>query len=202
MAWVSLRFQVSMATMTRDVANIAKVHPLSGILSNLGVILWCVGASICAFAAIILRNVKPRDTFWFLLSSSLLSAFLLLDDFFLFHEYLAPRHLSLNEKIVITALGIAVSAYLIKFRRFILRTNFSALVLALGFLTTSVVIDVILERWFLQLGHWIYFFEDGAKWIGIVFWCIYYVHTSYKLLVSTLDLPNNAIPSGAPTWRR
>ncbi len=192
MVIVSIRFQVNIDTMTRDVAVIANIHPLFGILSNLGVLLWCVAASICGFAAIILRDIKPRDPFWFLLSSALLSGYLLLDDFFLFHENLAPRYLGLSEKFVFATLGIAVSAYLIAFRWIILRTNFSTLLLSLGFLTTSVVIDVILEPWLGQLGHWMFLFEDGAKWLGIAFWSSYYVDTAHRLLVSTLG-PNNVI---------
>lgn len=192
-AMVSVLFQVSMPAMTQDVTAIAKIHPLSGILSNLGILLWCAAASICFFTATTLRNVKPRDTFWFLLSSALLSTYLLFDDFFQFHEDLASRYLGLNEQVVYAALGIAVSAYLIAFRRIILRTNFGALLLALGFLASSVVIDAILEPWLWRLGHWEYFFEDGAKWLGIASWCSYYVHTSHQFLVSSFGLPNNAI---------
>jgi len=199
---VSVLFQVSMTAMTRDITAIANIHPLSGILSSLGILLWCAAASICLFAAMTLRNVKPRDTFWFLLSSALLSAYLLFDDLFLFHEALASWYLGLNEKVVFAALGIAVSAYLIAFRRVILRTNFGVLLLALGFLTTSVVIDAILEPWLRSLGHWRNLLEDGAKWLGIASWCSYYVHTSHQLLVNTFGLPNNAIQSDARTSRR
>lgn len=181
-------FQVNIDAMTRDVTAIANVHPLSGILSNLGVILWCAAASICAFAAIILRDVKPRGLFRFLLSSSLLSAYLLLDDFLLFHEKLAPWYLGLSEKFIFAALGVAVFAYLIAFRRMILRTNFGTLLLALGFLTTSVFVDAIFEPWLRQFGHWTFFFEDGAKWLGIAFWCSYYVHTCHGLVASNLGL--------------
>lgn len=200
-ALVSILFQVSMPALTGDVTAIAKIHPLSGILSNLGVLLWCAAASICVFAAVTLRNVKPSDTFWFLLSSALLSAYLLFDDFFLFHEELAFRYLGLNQKVVYAALGIAVSAYIIAFRRVILRTNFGVLLLALGFLATSVATDAILEPWLWRLGHWEYFFEDGAKWLGIASWCSYYVHTSHQLLVSTFSLPNSAIRADAKVPR-
>jgi len=199
---VSVLFQVSIPAMTRDVTAIANIHPLSGILSSLGILLWCAAASICGFAAMTLRNVNPRDTFWFLLSSALLSAYLLFDDFFLFHEDLASRYLGLNEKIVFAALGIAVATYLIVFRQVILRTNFGVLLLALGFLTTSVVIDSILERWMSRLGDWEYFLEDGAKWLGIAGWCSYYVDTSHQLLCSTFGRPNNAIQSDARTSHR
>jgi hypothetical protein len=202
MVVVSVLFQVSITTMTRDVTAIANIHPLSGILSNLGILLWCAAASICAFAAMTLRNVKPRDTFWFLLSSALLSAYLLFDDFFLFHEDLASRYFGLSEKVVYAALGIAVSAYFIAFRRIILRTNFGVLLLALVFLATSVVVDAIHEPWLRRLGHWEYFFEDGTKWLGIASWCSYYVGTSHQFLVSAFGLPDNAIQSDARPSRR
>lgn len=185
MAAAIVLFQVSIPTITRDVAAIANIHPLSGVLSNLGILLWCVAASICGFAAIVLRNVDSSDAFWFLLSSSLLSGYLLLDDFFMFHEVLAPRYLGLSEEFVFAALGITVSAYLFVFRWFILKTNFGVLVLALGFLATSAATDVVLGPWLWRLGHWTFFFEDGAKWLGIASWCSYYVQTSYKLLLDS-----------------
>jgi hypothetical protein len=183
MAVAGVLFQVDMDVMTRDVTATANVHPLTGILSNLGILLWCAAASICAFAAVTLRNVKPGEPFRFLLCSALLSAYLLLDDFFLFHDELAPRYLGVDEKLVYAALGIAVCAYLIAFRRVILRTHFAVLVLAVGFLGIAVVMDALLEPWLRRLGHWEYFFEDGAKWLGIAAWCSYYVRTSHQLVV-------------------
>ena len=47
MVVVRVLFKVSMAAMTRDVTAIANIHPFSGILSNLGILLWCAAASIC-----------------------------------------------------------------------------------------------------------------------------------------------------------
>jgi hypothetical protein len=87
-----------------------------------------------------------------------------------------------DEKLVYAALGIAVSAYLIAFWRVILQTHFAVLLLALGFLGSAVVMDALLEPWLRRLGHWEYFVEDGAKWLGIAAWCSYYVRTSYQLV--------------------
>jgi hypothetical protein len=177
-------FRVSMDTMTRDIAALANIHPLSGIVSNLGVLLWCATASICAFTAVVFCKSEPNDTFKFLLYSAFLSVYFLFDDFFLFHEILASWYFGLSEKIIFAVLGITVSAYLIIFRRVILRTNFGILLMALGFLTTSVGVDTILEPWLsCRLGHWEYFIEDGAKWLGISSWCSYYVETCYQFLV-------------------
>lgn len=182
MAVAGVLFQVDMDVMTRDVTATANVHPLTGILSNLGILLWCAAASICAFAAVTLRNVEPGEPFRFLLCSALLSGYLLLDDFFLFHDELAPRYLGVDEKLVYAALGIAVCAYLVAFRRVILQTHFAVLLLSLGFLGIAVVMDALLEPWLRRLGHWEYFFEDGAKWLGIASWCSYYVRTSHQLV--------------------
>lgn len=202
MALVSTFFHVGFAVMTRDVAAIANIHPLSGILSNLGIILWCVAASICFFAAMVLRTAKHRHIGWFLFSSALLSTYLLLDDFFLFHEELARRYLGLDEKVVLATLGIAVSVYLVTFRGIILRTNFGVLLQAIGFLATSVVIDTVYDMGLLQPDNWKHFFEDGAKWLGIASWCSYYVHTSYLLLLSAFGLPNGTIQSDTLTLHR
>ena len=195
---VCLIYRVDMSRITRDVTSIAKIHPLSGVLSNLGILLWCATASICLFAALTLRDVKSKEIFWFLLSSALLSMYLLFDDFFLFHDALALMYLGLNEKVVIAVLGVAVSTYLIAFRRVILRTDYDFLLLALGLLASSVIIDMFQdEQWMLQLGQWSFFFEDGAKWLGIASWCSYFVRTSFQLFVNSLGLPDITIKSDA-----
>ena len=188
-AMVSVLFQVKVSTMTRDVTAIANIHPLSGILSNLGILLWCAAASVCFFTAMILRHAQTRETFWFLLFSALLTSYLLLDDFFLFHEELIPQHLGLDEEIIFLVFGVVVSTHFIVFRQVIWRTNFGVLLLALGFLMTSIVIDIFLESWLLQrLDHWEFFLEDGAKWLGIASWCSYYMRTSHQFLVSILKI--------------
>ena len=170
--------------MTSDVTTIANVHPLSGILSNLGILVWCAAASLCAFAAMFLRTVKPRDRFWFLFFSALVSSYLLIDDCFQLHQ-LAARYLGVKDKIFYMALGSAVSVYFIAFRRVIVRTKYGFLLFALGFLTSSVIIDAFFIPYLRRYGDWMYLYEDGAKWLGIVCWCSYYVHTSHQFLVDT-----------------
>jgi len=191
-AVVSLAFQISIPTFTRDVAAIANIHPFSGILSNLGIFLWCISASTCFFAAMILRDIKQAKYFSFLFSSALLSAYLMLDDAFLFHEFLFSKYFGINEKVVFVILGITVLVYLKFFMHVILKTKYGTLILAFAFLSLSVFIDGILEPWLWRLGHWEFFIEDGAKWLGIVSWCIYYVKTSFRFVVHAYELPNKA----------
>jgi len=198
-AAVSAIYKIPMSELTRDVTVIAKIHPISGVLSSLGILLWCATASICLFSAVALRKVESNANYRFLLVSALLSMYLLFDDLFMFHETLAPNVLGLDQRVVILFLGLATFSYLIVFRSVILRTNYVILLLALGMLTLSVVIDAIPRQWMSGLGHWVYLLEDGTKWLGIAFWCGYYSDTSLNLFVGNLSRPNDAMRLDART---
>lgn len=182
MVFAKLHLQINYSRMTRDVTAIAHIHPLSGLLSNLGIILWCFSASVCLFSAILLRNTEDREPSRYLLSAALLTGYLMLDDFFLFHEVLAERYLSLSETIVFAALGMAIVVHLVRFHRVILKSNFAMLIIALGFLFASVFIDELYDVLGWGHGDWEYLLEDGAKWLGICCWCSYYGRTAYHLL--------------------
>jgi hypothetical protein len=176
---------ITMDRLTRDVVAIAGIHPLSGILSNLGILLWCVTASVCLFVVVTIRRKAPRSHFHFLLTSALLSGWLLFDDLFLFHEILAKRYLGFSEAIVLFVLEMLIVTYLLVFKNTILKTNYYILIVALVFLGASALADAILGRWLRRLGHWQFLFEDGMKWMGISFWCSYYVTTAHHFLCET-----------------
>ena len=182
-ALVSIILDINLGLLTRDIAAIAKINPLSGILSNFGIILWCSAATVCFFAAIVIRNTESNDWFWFLFCSGLLSAYLLFDDFFQFHEILAGNHVGISEIYTYMVLGMAVLIYLFIFRRNIWRTNFSFLLMSFIFLASSVATDVFQSSLMSRVGHWEFFIEEGTKWLGIACWCSYYVQTSYHLVV-------------------
>jgi hypothetical protein len=186
----SIVFQIPIPLFTRDVTAIANIHPLSGILSNLGIYLWCISAMVSFFAAMVLRDIDQNRYLSFLFSSAFLSTYLMLDDAFLFHEALAPKLLGIDEKAVFIVLGIAVLLYLKFFMQIILKTKYMTLLLAFVFLSLSVVIDSIFEPWLWRLGEWQFLIEDGAKWLGIVSWCIYHVRTSFLFIVNEYELPN------------
>ena len=188
LAAISEMYAVPMADITRDMAQIGGIHPLSGILSNLGIILWCATAATCLFSALVLRS-GPSDAYYFLLSSAGLSAALLIDDFFAVHDFLAERYLHIDEKVVIAALGVATVVLLVAFRpTIILKTHYRLLLLAPGFFAISVGADAFDDRLW-RLGQWQYLLEDGAKWLGIAGWCSYYVVTSYQLVTDPASEP-------------
>jgi len=70
--------------------NIRDMTQEGGVLSNLGIILWCAAASVCLFSAITLHQKKSDVGAGFLYYSAFLSAYLLFDDFFQIHEEIFP----------------------------------------------------------------------------------------------------------------
>ena len=176
--------EIDVSTLTKDVSAIGKIHPLYGFLSSLGILLWCVAAATCAFAAAVLRSNGARNgarkDYPFLAFSAVLTTYLLLDDLFLVHEFLARDYLGLNEGVVYALIGVAAAVYAIHFKDILLQSNLILFLLAVGFLGLSVFIDIVLDPWLKRIGHWRFLVEDGAKWVGIVFWCSYYLDTAYQ----------------------
>ena len=105
------------------------------------------------------------------LYSGLPSARLALDDQFQVHEGLAPDYLGVAEPVSLALLSAATVAYLWRFRRTILRSpGRSLLLVSLGFLAGSLLVDTILIGSMWLLRDWKLLVEDGLKWLGIVFW--------------------------------
>jgi hypothetical protein len=178
---------VNIYELTRDPASTADISPIIGVLSSLGILLWGATGSICFFSAFILRKVISKKIIWFLLSSAFLTTYLLFDDLFLFHEYLSESNFWLGEKKLYLILAIITFAYLFVFKRIILETRYIFLLLAFGFFGGSLFVDAIIADYLESfLGTWMYFIEDGLKWLGIACWLSYFVYTSHQLFVSRL----------------
>ena len=131
---VGLKLDIDLRHLTED----------GSFISDLGVILWCVAATVCFFAALLLRNNQAKDVYKFLLYSALLTTYFLLDDFFQIHDHYLNYKLGISEKITYIGLGIASFILIIKFRLTILRTNYIVMLMALVFLAVSVIADGIL----------------------------------------------------------
>ena len=159
---------IPISTMTRDMAAIANVHPLTGAVSNVGILMWCAAAAICFFSASLLREQGARREARFLVWSGLLTTALLVDDFFMLHEYLAPVHFHLNEKAVHASYFGATALYLVLQRRQILDGSFHLLAAALALFAASVLVDVA------DIHGWGVLAEDGFKLLGIASWLGYY----------------------------
>ena len=153
--------------MTEDPLQTAKFPWYTGILSNLGVILWSVAIG-CSFLGAILLSAN-RQKFWFLIASGALSTVLAVDDMFMLHDHVLPHRLHIPEKILYLSYGLIIVIYVFYFFRDIISDkSFVILGSALLFLGTSMVMDAAIPYTSLEK-----FIADSIKFIGIAFWLTY-----------------------------
>ena len=181
----SIYTRASPGFFARDPLATLGGHPLMGIQSYLGILVWVASASICFFCCAFLNssqgNARKYQTYsLFFLWSGVITLWLALDDLFLIHEYL-PRLLpGLTQPIIYFVYGIAIVAYTVTFRKIILRSDKLKLFLtAVFFLGLSVFIDIVQDLWD---SRWRIFFEDGFKLLGIVSWSSYFIESCFQRL--------------------
>ncbi|NKB88807.1 MAG: hypothetical protein GKS06_11370 [Acidobacteria bacterium] len=75
--------------LIRDVTQVAGLPPVTGALSQLGLLLWAAAAAICFFVAGINWTANPAVR-RFLVASAVFTTVLALDDTFLWHERVTP----------------------------------------------------------------------------------------------------------------
>jgi hypothetical protein len=178
--------------LVRDPTAVFDSGPHIGVLSTIGVALWSAAATVCLFASWAAKDESRR----FLLWSGLISLLLMLDDALMLHEFVGPyilhRAASLVEtsSIALTLLVeiafyltyfLVLAAYLGRFVRYILRTDYVYLGAALMAFTTSVLMDVAVDvagSNFLTDWEIRHLLEDGVKFLGIVLWLSYFVVTA------------------------
>ncbi len=178
---VSLHIGVPLEKFTRDPAAIAGVNPFVGIVSNIGILFWCIGASICLFSFfdIVARQSNKTNVYTlFLLFFGLFTLVLLLDDLFLFHELIAPRILNVSEKTIYICYGIMVLFGILRFKKIIFQTEWIIFGLAFVFFALSIAIDLFES---LLIVHSSIFWEDSFKLLGIVSWVCYFVLASFQI---------------------
>lgn len=165
------------STFTLDPAVLLGASPFLGVASNLGILLWAGTAAITLFTAMLLqRRDQQPDFATFLRGAGLLTGWLLLDDLFLFHEWLFPIVLGIPQALVLIVYCGAVALFLRRYVALILRTDYWLLVLALAWFSLSVGVDQLATDVFAR--NVLYFVEDGAKLLGIVGWLGYFVRVS------------------------
>ena len=187
---------VDVGSIVRDPASVLDGHPLVGALSQLGVIIWWVTASVCLFSFLVaLKWGAPRATLVFLLTSGLLTAWLAVDDQFLIHDDLASRYLGLRERHVMAVLLVLAAGWFLANLRVIRRTEWGLLAVSLGLLAASIATDLAVQTFADDLStigsglDWSLLLEDGLKFMGIVGWSAYLVRFSYFTLTDQPDRP-------------
>lgn len=199
---VNYKTEIPIATFTKDSAVIAgknglsslvnvTTNPFVGVVSNIGILFWCICASICFFGYIILRTNQDielsqfRGVGTFFRCFGIITSILLLDDLFLFHETIAPKLFNISQKAVYFCYAFVVVWAIIKHRKTIVKTEWNLLFLAFIFFACSVIMDEFIE-WFypvkLSEDGLPALIEDGFKLLGIVSWCAYFTRVCFQTI--------------------
>jgi hypothetical protein len=166
-----------------DPNSIAQAHPFTGALSVVGTFMWAAGGAICLFSAAVLRaRGATGRLIGFLCASGVFTLWLLVDDQFQIHEDVAEARLGIDQRLFFFAyLGI-VGVGLARYRTCILDSSYPLLLIALGFLGLSVLVDMTHAYVAPLAGGAATFLEDGCKLLGIAGWLGYYAQTCFLAL--------------------
>jgi hypothetical protein len=171
----------------RDPASVKNYHPFVGVMSTIGVLLWCAAGVCTLFASTMVRSASDDTLRRFVLWSGILSLGLMFDDQFLVHEQLFQDFFGIGEHPVVLTYLLLIVLYLFHFRNVILKkTPFVWLACAFFFFSISVRLDFLLDQ---RRGEVL---EDVLKFFGIVFWFGYFWSTSSVLVASRGHISSSA----------
>ncbi len=160
---------IPIGELTRDPNVIGDLPVYTGFLSQIGIFLWSASATVCFFSVTILSgHARHRKLKRFLLVSGLLTLLLGLDAAFLIHETVLP-HFNVPQNLVLGSYAGFVLLYLFRFYALIPETAYVLMATALFFFAVSVILEILQPP-----GINPYFFEDGAKLVGLVSWLAYF----------------------------
>lgn len=172
---------------TRDPFVIARLPFYAGLISNVGILLWCALCSVCFFNSVMLKKLT-NGSVWrrFFLYSGILTFILLFDDLFQFHRILYPRFLHVSMALTSAAYaGLAIGLFW-HFREIMEQSEYLLLLLAFGFLGLSLAIDVLPG---LNFGR--SFIADGFKLLGITSWLTYVARSGAREIMKAFAVAHN-----------
>lgn len=171
-----LRWHIPVLDLTGDPVVLMDAPLYLGAFSYLGVLVWCATAAVSLVLAQTLGN-EAAETRAYLRGAGGLSVLLCLDDLYMFHEEVFPKHVGIPQIVVIGVYGLYMVGLLWRFRRVLLNGEFVLLALSLGMFAVSVAIDQLVtgERRY-------YLAEDGAKFFGVVMWLAFHTRLGLQAL--------------------
>ncbi|WP_241212202.1 hypothetical protein [Vibrio scophthalmi] len=169
---MSVKMGIPFEVLSKDPLSFSGANPLTGVLSNIGIIIWSGAASVCLMTALLLNKYGyPSNRGLSLFFAGMISLVLLLDDCFMLHEVIYPQWLGIPESIIMMTYALMLLAYLYLFREKILSADISLLLVFFVMFGLSAIVDFVLPSTLLS---WHFVIEDGAKFIGIVSWFSYH----------------------------
>jgi len=180
LALISYNTEPTVIELLRDPLAVVEAPLYYGVLSNLGVLFWAMTTAVALFTWLLLRATPgaPAAARRFMFAAGALTAYLTLDDLFMFHEVLFPDHLGVPEIYVLAVYFVAVAAFLWHWRAQIADSPHAALMLAGGAFAVAVLVDLVNH----DLTAIQTLLEDGGKFIGILCWGFYICATALQRL--------------------
>lgn len=198
----SLAFSIPVKKLLVEAVQIFESKFYIGFLSNLTCITWAIGAYCSLFAWYLLRKGDgPAHWRRFLLMAGCFTTVLMLDDLFMFHERIFPKHLYLdrlfgrepNEKIPVACYALFCMYFLFSNRKTIMEsTRWKHLVFALCLLAFSVLVDRGLGKRLIESKSLLVYLEEGAKFLGVVGWSSYLTQHAAQVVLNHFTVSRSA----------
>ncbi len=176
--WVEARFLFMDPLVAGEMSgDCCRVH--YGLLSNLGVLMWCVTASVNGMAALVLWLNGRRDILvWCLVFGAVTSLILCIDDLFLVHEEVLP-YFGVPQPLTVGVYGLITATYLACYRQILICNSPLLLIIALAGFGVSVGMDLMLK----SVNNFVMVSEDGTKLVGIAAWMGFHIVLSARSLI-------------------
>lgn len=174
LAIIAVQDRVPVQELFLDPAALDGGHWYSGIVSQFGILGWTVAVCAAAGGAMLADMARRPQARSFLASGALVTGLLLADDLLQLHSYHAPKYLGISKEVAYGAYLVLLAGWVWWHRAEVFRTR--ALVLAaagLAFLV-SIAFDQVQLPLSENRSLW---FEDSAKFFGIVAFATYFVLT-------------------------
>jgi hypothetical protein len=179
---IALKFGIEPSDITRDYSGVYHHEPWVGVISYLGIFLWCAALAVCGFTWRILRKIKTKEKYSvFFFWSGLITLILTLDDQFMLHEIVLPEYVGISEKLFYLFYLALITLYSFKFLTILLNQNVALIFLAYLLFAVSMTFDLFFEG--VPFDTYI---EDSMKFTGITLWAIYFIKSAYGELQTVI----------------
>ncbi len=167
----------------------------AGLLSDLGLVIWAVGAIGSLLAALLhLRRGRPGAGFF--VAMGVITAWLAADDAFLWHEELIPDTVGVDEKVVFAVYAVVTVVTVVAGRSAITRNLWWVLGAGCALLAGSIVAE--------RVGFSLRTPDDVVsvcKFMGIATWTAFLVEAAVHQCVAPRTAPpGDGQPNDAGAW--
>jgi len=177
-----LQTSVPLRLLLLDTSSLGDLPWYAGLLSNIGILAWTVSAASAGGGAWVAAQTDRPSAARFLGVGAIVATILLLDDLLLLHSSFMPRVLGIPKALAMLLIITPALGWLAMFAGEIGRTRWTVLVGALSAFFISVGADQLLH----PTGSTALLFEDGAKFLGVLGWSLYFVLTTHDIVRSTI----------------